>query len=422
MSALLDSLAAGFEGDAARREALDAALHDGLPLVRSEAWKYTPLRSLDRRSFAPAAPAAFDASLLEGIPAPRMVFVNGRHDPAHSDLSALPSTATLLTLEEALADPDPRASNFMQRRYTRTDEVFARLNSALAHDGAVLRMAENTRLAQPLHLVFIGTASGDSDAASHVRNLIELRRGAEATVVEHHLGSGDHANLGNVLVHVHLAAGAVLRHLRRQDESARATLVARTDAVLARDAQYQRLDLEFGAALSRHELNVRLEGEGAMLVANGVQLGRGRRHLDTRLGIEHIAGNTACNLTWRGIAADRSRAVFHGGITIRPGADGSDASLSNKNLLLSDQAEIDSQPVLVIHADEVKAAHGATVGQLDPTAMFYLRSRGLPEDDARRLLTVAFCREALAVVDDDALRALLSDRLDHALLALEGQA
>ena len=214
----------------------------------------------------------------------------------------------------------------------------------------------------------------------------------------------------------------MLRHLRRQDESARATLVARTDAVLARDAQYQRLDLEFGAALSRHELNVRLEGEGAMLVANGVQLGRGRRHLDTRLGIEHIAGNTACNLTWRGIAADRSRAVFHGGITIRPGADGSDASLSNKNLLLSDQAEIDSQPVLVIHADEVKAAHGATVGQLDPTAMFYLRSRGLPEDDARRLLTVAFCREALAVVDDDALRALLSDRLDHALLALEGQA
>src|SRR5690606_18831116 len=107
---------------------------------------------------------------------------------------------------------------------------------------------------------------------------------------------------------------------------------------------------------------------------------------------------------------------------IRPGADGSDASLSNKNLLLSDQAEVDSQPVLVIHADEVKAAHGATAGQLDPTAMFYLRSRGLPEDDARRLLTVAFCRGALTVVDDDAVRALLSERLDHALLALEGDA
>src|SRR5690606_3034834 len=123
MSALLDSLASGFDGDAARREALDAALRDGLPLVRSEAWKYTPLRALDRRSFVPAAAAAFDTALLEGIPAPRMVFVNGRYDSAHSDLSGLPSTVKLLTLAEALADPDPRASNFMQRRYARVDEV-----------------------------------------------------------------------------------------------------------------------------------------------------------------------------------------------------------------------------------------------------------------------------------------------------------
>jgi Fe-S cluster assembly protein SufD len=428
MSALLDSLATGFGdvagADAARRAALDEALRDGLPQARSEAWKYTPLRALERRSFAPAAiaPAAFDPALLAGIPSPRMVFVNGRFDPGNSDLSTLPPTARLLTLPQALADPDPRAANFMQRRYARGDEVFARLNAALASDGAVLRLADNARLAQPLHLVFVGVPAAGGDIAWHLRHLVELRRGAEATVVEHHLGGGDHANLGNTLVHVHLAAGALLRHLRRQGESPRATLVARTDAVLARDAQYHRLDLEFGASLSRHELNVRLEGEGAMLVANGVQLGRGRRHVDTRLGIEHIAGNTACDLTWRGIAAGRSRTVFHGGITIRPGADGSDASLSNKNLLLSDQAEVDSQPVLEIHADEVKAAHGATVGQLDPTAMFYLRSRGLPEADAQRLLTVAFCREALGVVDDDAVRAMLSGLLDDALLALEDDA
>jgi Fe-S cluster assembly protein SufD len=428
MSALLDSLAAGFGAvaatDGARQAALDEALRDGLPQARSEAWKYTPLRALERRSFAPAAvtPATVDPSLLAAIPSPRMVFVNGRFDAAHSELSTLPPGARVLTLPQALADPDPRAANFMQRRYARVDEVFARLNAALASDGAVLRLADNTRLAEPLHLVFVGVPAADGDVASHLRHLLELRRGAEATVVEHYLGSGDHANLGNVLVHVHLAQGAVLRHLRRQDESPRATLVSRTDAVLARDARYHRLDLEFGAALSRHELNVRLEGDGAMLVANGVQLGRGRRHVDTRLGIEHIAGNTACDLTWRGIAADRSRTVFHGGITIRPGADGSDASLSNKNLLLSDQAEVDSQPVLEIHADEVKAAHGATVGQLDQTAMFYLRSRGLPQADAQRLLTVAFCREALAVVDDEAVHAMLSARLDDALLALEDPA
>src|SRR3546814_10776194 len=137
------------------------------------------------------------------------------------------------------------------------------------------------------------------------------------------------------------------------------------------------------------------------MVANGVLLAAGKRHLDTRLGIEHVARDTTCELTWRGIGAGRGRAVFHGGITIHEGADGSDANLSNKNLLLSEGAEIDTQPVLVIHADEVKAAHGATVGQLDPGAMFYLRSRGLPADDARRLLTVAFMREPLGVIASD---------------------
>ncbi len=427
MSALLDSLAAAFSGDdPARRAALDEALRDGLPPPRAEAWKYTSLRALERRSFAPAAaqaPVALDAAAaaaIAAIPAPRMVFVNGRFDAERSDLSALPATATLRSLPAVLADPDARAANFMQRRHARPDEVFARLNAALAADGFVLRLAENARLAAPLHVVFAGAPAG-ADQAWHLRHFVELRRGAEAAIVEHHVALGDHAHLGNALLHVHLAAGAQLQHVRVQAEAARATLVARTDAVLARGAQYHRLDLELGAALSRHELNVRLEGEGAMLLANGVQLADGRRHVDTRLGIEHIARDAACDLAWRGIAAGRARAVFHGGITIRPGADGSDARLSNKNLLLSDQAEVDSQPVLEIHADEVKAAHGATVGQLDPTAMFYLRSRGLPEAEARRLLTAAFCHEALAPFDP-ALRTPAAAALDRALATLESAA
>jgi len=161
---------------------------------------------------------------------------------------------------------------------------------------------------------------------------------------------------------------------------------------------------------------VRLEGDGARLAANGVLLADGRRHLDTRLGIEHIARDTACDLLWRGIGAGRGRAVFHGGITIHEGADGSDANLSNKNLLLSDTAEVDSQPVLVIHADEVKAAHGATVGQLDPDALFYLRSRGLVTDEARRMLTAAFVRAPLAIAVP-ALREMLQAQLDFALRA-----
>lgn len=418
MSALLDSLAATFEGDAARRAALDAVLRDGLPGPRSEAWKYTPLRALERRTFAAPEATAVDPALLGAIPSPRLVFVNGQHDARLSDLAGLPDGAEPLPLSRVLAAGDPRAANFLDRRYERADEPFARLNAALARDGAVVRIEEGVHVAAPLHLVFVG-APAAADAAWHLRGLIELRRNASLVVIEHHLAAGPHAHLSNALVHVHLAAGATLRHARVQDEAERATLIARTDAVLARDARYRRIDLELGASLSRHELNVRLEGAGARVDANGVLLATGRRHLDTRLGIEHIARDTGCGLTWRGLGAGRGRAVFHGGITIRAGADGSDAELSNKNLLLTEGAEIDTQPVLEIHADEVKAAHGATVGRLDPTALYYLRSRGLPGDEARRLLTAAFCREALAGVALPAVRERLDAALDRALATLE---
>lgn len=416
MATLLESLAAQFDGDAARRTMLDDVLRDGLPRARSEAWKYTPLRTLERRSFVAAEAASVDPEVLAAIPSPRMVFVNGRLDAILSDLAALPATATLQSLPQAIADPDPRAANFLQRRYTRADEPFARLNAALASDGAVLRLAENAALPAPLHLVFVGAPGPDQ--AWHLRQLVELRRGAQATIVEHHLSAGEHAHLGNAICHVHVAAGAHLQHIRLQAEAPRATLVTRTDAVLARDAIYQRIDLELGAALSRHELNVRLEGERAALQADGVLLADGRRHVDTRLDIDHIGRDTTCNLTWRGLAGQRGRTVFHGGIVIRAGADGTEAMLANKNLLLSHDAEIDTQPVLEIHADEVKAAHGATVGQLDQTALFYLRSRGLDEAAARTLLTAAFCREVVAGIDDASTRTLAEATLDRALARL----
>jgi len=414
MSALLDSLAGGFEGDAAHRAALDAVVRDGLPGPRSEAWKYTPLRALERRAFAPveADVAAFDPALIASIPAPRLVFINGVHDTAHSDVDALPDGLSLVLGEtdgparESAADARPG------------DDVFANLNAALARTGVTLRVEAGATVETPLHLVFIGAPS-DTDRAWHLRHVVEVGEGASLVLAEHHLASGAHRHLDTAALSLRLAPHAGLRHARIHDAADGATSFLRTDAVLAEDAEYRRLDLELGAALSRHELNVRLEGDRARLVANGVLLATGKRHLDTRLGVEHVARDTACELTWRGIGAGRGRAVFHGGITIHEGADGTDANLSNKNLLLSAGAEIDTQPVLVIHADEVQAAHGATVGQLDPTAMFYLRSRGLPEADARRLLTAAFVRAPLGVVASGALREALDARLDDALAALE---
>jgi Fe-S cluster assembly protein SufD len=429
MSALLDSFASAFDAlpgrdaaglGASRRDALAAALRDGMPGTRSERWKYTPLRAFERRTFAAAdaQPAILDEALLAGIPTPRLVFVNGRYDPAHSDTAGLPPGVALQPLSQLLAQGSEREVNFLARRFERPDEVFARLNAALADEGVVLRAEAGVRSALPIHLVFVGTAAG-RDLASHSRHLFELRRDAELTLVEHHLAGAANTHLANSIAHVHLAAGARLTHLRVQDEAPGASLISRTDAVLARDAIYRRLDLELGGALARHELNASLQGEGAQVLANGVLLADGKRHLDTRLGIDHIARDTRCDLLWRGLGSGRSKAAFHGGITIREGADGSVAALSNKNLLLSTGAEIDTQPVLEIHADEVQAAHGAAVGQLDATSMFYLRSRGIPEPQARALLTAAFCRETLNVIEDAPLRESLAAKLDAALARLE---
>lgn len=409
MSALLDSLTSTSGARVARDEAaLAAILRDGLPGPRSESWKYTPLRALERRVFAStpvASDAGLDAALLNGIPAPRLVFVNGRFDAEHSDTSALPDG---IALSHADGREDARFVD------AGADDVFTRLNATLAGDGILLRVDDGTVIEAPVHIVFAGVAA-DADLAWHLRHRIELGDGASLSLVEHQVSATDHRHFANSRMAIALGERAHLRHVRVQHDAEGATNVLRTDASLAESALYQRLDLELGSALSRHELNVTLGGKAAKLDANGVLLADARRHLDTRLDIRHVARDTVCDVLWRGIGAGRGRAVFHGGITIDAGADGSDARLSNKNLLLGSDAEIDTQPVLVINADEVQAAHGATVGQLDPTAMFYLRSRGLPEADARQLLTGAFCREPLAMIDDSTLRASLEAILDTAM-------
>ena len=416
MSSLLPSLVADERHLAApQRAALDTVLRAGLPGPRSERWKYTSLRALERRSFATAGEAAApDAADLAQIPAPRLVFVNGFHSIALSDLSELPAGMTLRSRSEL----DAADAGLATATDAGADDVFAQINAALARSGVWLHAAAGTNNKSPVHLVFVSVAA-NSDQAWHLHHQITVEDAATLTIVEHHLGLGAHQHLSNHALQITLGANAALRHARVQHEAGGATLIQRSDVVLAQHADYRRVDLELGAALSRHELNVSLAGERATLHSGGVLLANGRRHLDTRLDIRHVARDAICDLRWRALASDRGRAVFHGGIVIQVGADGSDARLSNKNLLLSPNAEIDAQPVLEIHADEVKAAHGATVGRLDETALFYLRSRGLPLADARALLIAAFCREPLDVLADSALAALLTHVVDQRLAALE---
>lgn len=405
--------------DALRRENLAAFAAAGLPDTRMEAWKYTALRALAQRRFAngdaQAATRAVDPSVfaLPGVDGPRLVFVNGVFRADLSALDSLPPGLTLQPLSQALRQ-DAEALRFaLSRHEAEQGDACVHLNAALAADGVVLRLAAGAKVAAPLHLVFLG-APAEDDLAWHLRNLVELGEGAELTLVEHHAASGEQQHLGTLVNDVALRDGAVLQLVLLQQAAGGSTLIRRGKLHLGKQAQATAHVLELGGALVRHDLRAELAGDGARFATRGVFMPRGRQHVDTQLAIHHRALGTASDSVWRGVADQRGRGVFRGAIRVAPGADGSDASLSNKNLLLSPNAEIDTKPELEIHADEVKAAHGATVGQLDERSLFYLRSRGIPLEEARALLTAAFCRAVL----DDLPRAALRGHL-AALLAVE---
>ncbi|MBA8889194.1 Fe-S cluster assembly protein SufD [Dokdonella fugitiva] len=417
MSALLESLLGERAAPAALagvREAAIAALRErGLPGPRDEAWKYTSLRALEQRRYADgdcgARMRAIDVGFLPGPSAARLVFVNGIHREDLSEVGAV----TGLDIERLGERPDELAAIL---RSAPPVDAFGELNAALALDGVRVRVAAGARIQAPVQIVHVGTPA-DGDVAWSLRVQVELGDGAQLRLIEHHVGSAPNANLGSIVAAYRLGARARLDLIQLQDGAEGAGLFRRSDAVLGSDAIFDLHTVEVGAQLARHDLVVALEGRGARLRSRGVFALRGRQHADTRLAVTHAARDTACDIAWRGVADQRSRGVFHGAITVAAGADGADAQLSNKNLLLSAQAEIDTQPVLEIHADEVKAAHGATVGQLDERALFYLRSRGLPLDLARRMLVAAFCG---AVLDD--LEPALRARVDALLAARLPQA
>ena len=401
---------------AARRAAAADLERDGLPGTREEAWKYTSLRALERRGFARgdrlAATREVEAHrfALPGVAGPRMVFVNGAF---RADLSHLADVAgaRLQSLTEVLRDDPDSLRAFLEPRRAGAAHAFTALNGALATDGMVLRVASGARIETPIHVVHYGAAA-DAAIAWQLRTIVELGEGARVRLIEHHVGEQDVAHLGNVVSQHALAEDAQLQLVQIQDAPESASLIRRSDFAIGTGAVVSMHALELGAALMRHDLGVELAGSGARFASRGVFALHGRQHADTRMDVRHVARDTTSDIVWRGVADQRARGVFHGGITILAGADGSDAQLNNKNLLLSAQAEIDTQPVLEIHADEVKASHGATVGQLDERALFYLRSRGIGADAARALLTLAFCRVALDSLDDGALR----EHLDHLLL------
>jgi Fe-S cluster assembly protein SufD len=345
-----------------------------------------------------------------------VIFVNGRLRQCLALLGDQPEGVELGGLADALRqDPEALAAELGRNGNGEAapdgQPLFA-LNTAMMQDGLVLRVKRGVSVALPIEVIYVG-APGDEPLAFHSRNLIVLEPGARATVVEHHVGLGAGAYFANGGADIRIEEGAQLHHYKIQEEGPDGIHIATSHVELARDALYDSFVLTKGARLSRHEVAVRLAGEGAQCHLNGAYMVRGEQHCDMTTTIDHLAPRTSCREVFKGVIDDRARAVFQGRITVHRNAQQSNGHQLSKALLLSDRAEVDAKPELEIFADDVKCSHGATAGDLDRDALFYLRARGIPEAAARDILIEAFLAETINNIAAEGLCPALMSSVGH---------
>ncbi len=412
MNAALQSAADGFlarfaglrerlPGEHARRDAAARSFGEtGLPDLRDEAWKYTSLRALADAQFSePLTGFGEPTALLARLPAiaaPRLIFVAGRF---RVDLSALPTKAEIGSFAR-----EPDFGSLSQ------DEgaPMVALNTMLAEDGAIVTVSEGVD-AGTLVVASLADGGAGRTIAFHPRHAVRLQRGARLTLIEFSIGEGTY--LHNPVFDVKIDEDAVLTHIRLQDESESAFHVSTLYVEAAARAVYDSFSLTLGGRVARSEVHARLAGPGGAMHLNGAQLLRGRQHADFTTVVRHDAPNCASRQTVKNVLTDHSRGVFQGRIEVARVAQKTDGYQMNQALLLSPDAEIDCKPQLEIYADDVKCSHGATVGELDAEQLFYLRSRGIPEAEARAILVRAFLTEALDPITHEGARAALEQAI-----------
>jgi Fe-S cluster assembly protein SufD len=408
--AAFEAARAGHAETAAQRAAAFerfAAL--GFPGAREETWKYTSLRRLESRRFPVRAGSAAAMALPAALAGCRIAVIDGRHRPDLSE-GGLPAGVHLRTLAQAQADGESTGALLRVAQGGGT-ERFAALNAALCPDVLLLDVTEGTS-AEPFEILL---ASSPADPGmSHPRVIVRGARGSTARIVLRHFGD-DAERFVNSVVDVEVGPDASVHLYRLVDGGHRAFHIERIEGTVSQRGTFVVHDAQLGAGLARLDLNARLAAPHAAAELTGLFLADGSRHLDTHVRVDHLAVGTRSLQDYRGIAAGRGRAVFNGKAIVHEGAQQSQARQTNRNLLLTPGAEIDTKPELEIYADDVQCSHGATTGQLDAAALFYLRSRGLSELEARSALTRAFAGAVLARMDHAAFASAVHDSLDARL-------
>jgi len=402
---------------ALRRGGHEAFAKHGFPTTKVEDWHFTSVARIAESDFmALTAPggevtatdvARFTFGQTDWH---TMVFVNGCYSPELSWLPGLPAGVRVLPFQAALREMPELMERHVGKITAMDDpaQTFTALNTMYMNDGAVIHIPAGTVVDRPIHLLFITDAMA-ARGIMHPRNLIVADRHAQARVIETYAATGDAHYFTNAVTEVAVADGATLYHLKLQRESSRAFHVSTTEATQARDSHFISFSFGIGADLSRSNIYSRLAGEGCGATMNGLYLLDGSQHMDHQTNIVHVEPNCFSRELYKGILDGRSHGVFNGKVYVYPEAQKTDGKQTNNTLLLSPTAQIDTKPQLEIFADDVKCTHGATVGQIDQTALFYMKSRGVDAVLARQLLTYAFAADALETIELDAIRTGLEE-------------
>lgn len=422
---------------AIREEAIRSFADLGFPTTRQEDWKYTNLAPLMNVAFRPSPPelagpvarkvkqlgsealaacrqvaaswsAGYEISLrsLTNLACPRLTFINGRYCPELSTPETLPAGVKAGSLAAALRSDGRSLEAHLARYADHRTHPFVALNTAFLEDGAFIEIAKGTTLAKPIHLLYISKPDGQPTFA-HPRNLILAGATSQATIIETYLSLADEVYFTNSVTELVLDEGALLDYCKVEEESDAALHYARVQARQARSSTLATHSIQLGASLVREEVQTVLDGEGAEALLHGLYITNGRQHVDNHTTIDHAQPHCSSREVYKGVLEGNSTGVFNGKIVVRKDAQKTDSKQSNKNLLLSDDATVNTKPQLEIFADDVKCTHGATVGQLDPEVVFYLRSRGMGLEEARSLLTYAFANDVMERLKYEPLREQL---------------
>jgi Fe-S cluster assembly protein SufD len=406
-----------------RQSGLASFAGQGFPTLQDEDWRFTNLAPVAKLNFHPAKPAAVNGaepqaiadSVFAGLAGQRLVFVNGFFCPQLSTVRDQPNGVRIESLAAVLAADAGLVEPHLGRYALPAGNAFAALNQAVFSDGAFIHVPDGAEVADPVQLLYISSARR-SGAAITPRNLILAGANSKLTVVESYLHASNTAYFTNAVTEIVAGENARLEHVKLQDEALAAFHIATIAGEFGRGSLVNVHSIALGARISRNNIRAKLAGEGLECILNGLYLTRGDQVADHHMIVEHAQPHCASHEYFNGILDDKSKGVFHGRIYVHPAAQKTDAKQTNKNLLLSDSASADTKPQLEIYADDVKCTHGATIGQLNPESIFYLRSRGMSQDNAKRMLIHAFAGEIIERIQCEPARAVIDklvwDRLE----------